>query len=66
MTNEEKYKTPSELTKAFNDFCMKDFIPCGECPLFSIRQDKCDCSEDLPSCEFTWLKLAVVESKQSE
>lgn len=45
MTNAEKYKTPEERSKAFDEYCLA--TKCDECP----------CQIVPASCEYVWLEL---------
>lgn len=59
MTNEEKFKTPEERTKAFETFCefqRHDNMPCSKC--CEIRNYKGEAS-----CEYIWLALEAEEEK---
>lgn len=54
MTNETKYKTAEERTKAFDKFCLAKSPDCMDCKLNS--DDSC-------SCRFAWLTLEAEEEK---
>lgn len=54
MTNETKYKTAKERTKAFDKFCLAKSPDCRDCKLSS--DDSC-------SCRFAWLTLEAEEEK---
>lgn len=52
LTNEEKYKSVEEQTKAYVNFCAS-FNGCYECP--ALRNNV--------SCDFVWLTLKSYEEK---
>lgn len=56
MTNEQKYKTPEERTKALNEFCL-GYTDCKrdgrDCPCLSLSGN----------CAYNWLTLEAEEEK---
>lgn len=54
MTNEQKYKTPEERTKALNEFCL-GYTDCkrdgNDCPCFGLSGN----------CAYNWLALEAEE-----
>lgn len=55
MTNEQKYKTPEERVKAFNEWCFNRY--CESCKLKSHSLD------GNYGCRFYWLALEAEEDK---
>lgn len=59
MTNEQKYKTPEERTKAFITFC-RGFPDCErdgrDCPCFSLPGN----------CAYNWLALEAEEAEEEK